>query len=164
MSNNGTGIARIVNGRPTEPQVRKLMDAFGNTPRGSTITYGQIEGVIGERRGSDRWTTLVGKFKERMLSEKGLHLEVRVNTGYEAVPAGDQLRSVKRIWKSAGRRFSKGIKVAEATPDAELNETEKSVKLHSLTFGSQLLQNIRSAAKLPAVQIRATETLPRARP
>jgi hypothetical protein len=160
---NGSHLTRVVNGRPTEPQVRALMEQFGAVERGTTIPHADLESALGLKRKDLRYRTVVSAWRDRMVREKGVYLEARAGVGYEALTGDNQMKVPTKKIRSAARGIFRGLKVAEHTPDETLSEPARAQKLHMLTRGWDLLQAVRAEARTAEhLQLPVSAALPRA--
>lgn len=128
-------MARVINGRPYEPQVKMLMERYGNMPRGSVIGSADIAQVIGEEEGSCRYWAVRGRWRARMLQDRGLACVTVSGEGVRLIDSADeQMRRVPLAHlKRAAKEMRASVNAAEWTRDAELTPEMQKARMHFLT-------------------------------
>lgn len=154
----------IITGRPTEPQVRTLMEAFPKIDRGQTIEHQQIAAVIGEKAGSGRYRSVLNAWRKRVLADKGIHFRAVPTVGVRAVEANEQVREGSNRLRSAGRRIAAGIKIVERTPESELTPAMRGERMHILTRGAILVATIRADRREIEYRIGQAGVMPKLKP
>lgn len=152
---------RVITGRPTGPQVEKLMAAIGkDLKRGDSITKERISEIIGEKADEPRWRTVVNAWRKKLLTDKGVYLEAVSGVGFKACLAADQIGVTGKFIRAGSRKIFRGLVVAEATPPLELDEDGRRRRDHILSRGKFLLDGVRAEARalsltLPMVEKRS---------
>lgn len=128
-------MARVINGRPYEPQVKMLMERYGNSPRGTVIASADIAQVIGEHEGSHRYWSVRRRWQMRMLQDRGLACMTIAGEGVRLIDSADeQMRRVPLAhMKRAAKQMRASVNAAEWTRDAELTPEMQKARMHFLT-------------------------------
>ena len=138
----------ILNGRSREPQLRALMEKFGDLLNpGDDVTHEMIEAVLGEVRTSARYRGLMVVWKRKMLVEKRKHLEARNAVGYHVCVGDERMEDVQRDIKRSTRALAAGVMKAEQAPAEELSDAGRRQREYMLTRGAARLQELRRDRK-----------------
>lgn len=151
----------VVTGRPMDPAVRKLMDAFATTPRGETITYAALEAIIGENRRTNRFKSVVMKWRKKMSDEHGKALDNLMNVGYTVCTATGQLNAAGSLMRQASRRVSKAVVYAERTPVEQLAEHDQRRRDHFLANAALIKQYAKQTASAVVCRLPERPSMPR---
>lgn len=159
MSN---GLSSVRNGRPVEPQVRKLIERF-RVSRGEVYRHADIESAIKERPDSLRYRTVTNAWRKAVLRDSGILMAAVPNVGFEALSAERQLKAAIGKMKSGGRSTRRGLNIADQTPEGELSDDLRASRQLVLTSGRRLADLIRAETKVFDLRVPVTEALPRGR-
>ena len=133
--------------RTTSPVVRTLMEKYGEAERGTVIKHFDLEQAIGAIRSTNRFRTCASAWKRAMLREKAILCKAVPGTGYELLPANEQMKEAGRYVRQAARRVFRGLDVAQRTPEHLLGEPERRTRNFMLTSGALLLSQVRENAR-----------------
>jgi hypothetical protein len=161
MSNAVPG---FVNGRPTKPDVDRLMAAFGQRKRdGSVLKHEEVESVIHEERRSSRYRTVVGAWRKRMVEESGVLIDGRKTRGegYRFLTAGEMVVYGISEVSQATRKIGRGARAVGLAPDEELTAAERMKRDHVASHMSFLMRSMRAARKAIGVGPSSYDALPR---
>lgn len=136
-------------GRPTEPQVRELMQNFESRKQGDSIGLSEISALIHEPIRSSRFETVVAAFRRRLLHDRGYVTEriagletIRIVTEDEKTGVG--LRGarvgVRKIHRSAAV-------VSIARPEAMNDQRARDTHFHASRVLDVLVSHTRQAVK-----------------
>lgn len=89
-------------GMSTDPELRLLDEKFSAIKEGDLLTHEDIEGVTGISRKAARYTTIICRYKKRLLKAKNLHLISEFKVGYHVLTAAER---VERNIEDASRGF-----------------------------------------------------------
>lgn len=149
-------IPRIVNGIPTELDVKALLGEFGVPEVGASLSYSDVSRVIKTPVTSSRWRTVTNQWRKRLIRDHRLFLLCRA--GSFIVANEDEKSEYSGAKQKHGIR---SIKVS-ATVDREyvdasqLSPTNQKAYEHRTLTNSTILQ---AAARLSKRQV---PTLPQA--
>lgn len=102
-------------GVPTEPGVRLLMETFVSPEPGTEISYAEISALINERPKTNRFRTIVTRWRDRLRRE--MNLESICEAGFDAVKILRE-NERERNARNLGRRNIKGLRIASAKANA----------------------------------------------
>ena len=74
--NGGKDAKLFFGGVPTEPDVKKLHEAFGVPDRGAVVSHSEIAAVIGVYRDESRYWTVVNRWRKDIEQEHGIVSDV----------------------------------------------------------------------------------------
>lgn len=145
---------------PTGPDVDRL--AAMAYVEGATITHDEIQEAIGERKGSQRYQTVVGAWKRRMLRERNIVLAAVPGVGYEVLRPGQRVTAGAALRAQAVRRARLGQRILRGTDTARLTPEERAVWDHEAKVGAAVIavgrtsmRQVAEAQKLAALAERA---------
>lgn len=136
-------------GVPTEPDVRKLMEAFPDLHDGDKVSYKQAARLIGidNYRTSMRFRTVTTAWRNRMFKQHNLLLVADPNEGwhvaepYERVQySGSKFRSGMRFTRRAGN-------LAARTDVTELDPEQQRARDHIVSVAGSVAAVAATAAK-----------------
>ena len=156
-------IPSIRNGRPVEPQVRKLLDAV-SVKRGDLFKHTDLAKIIGEDEDSLRYRTVTTAWRHRILRDTGILLAAVPRVGYEALQAERQIKAGVGKMRSGVRGLRRGLIFVEAAPVAELPEKSVLARAAILSDGSRLLDFARKEIKGFDARVPELAAIPRSRP
>jgi len=131
-------------GVPTAPDVAKLFNHFKLTEmfEGKMISYDEVGDVIGERHPDDRWWTVTGQWRKKMLEDHGIFIDtVRGSKCFKVTSNPEKVYVSMRYIEQAGRKAKKSQKVAGTVDrtklsDVELNKHDLAVLRNGLIMSS----------------------------
>ena len=131
--------ARVTNGTPTAPAVRKILEAHGDLKPGDIIEYATLEECVMEGRDSNRWRTVVNRWRQHLLSEN-IVLEPVRNVGYEVLDPSRRIQHAARQEDGGRKKIGRALHVANGTETDELSREERGYIDHlNRTYSSILL-------------------------
>ena len=130
-------------GLPTEPQVRKLDEAFQNIAqvRGTTIPHEQIEEIIKEKRGSFRYKTITNRWRKRIEARTGIVISGRgeaVRVGFRVLLDGEQLDFGISERKGAGRKIRRWHSTISSIDSKKLTAAQQTIQEHEMLSAARL--------------------------
>lgn len=137
----------IIQGRPTRPQVEKLMTRWGDIKRGDSITKKEIADVIGEEADSSRWRGVVNAWRGRILRERGIMLAAVSGVGFRATLPDEQVRVGAGKIRCAARMVYRGAAIVERVPPNELGEEARRQREFVLTRSRAALDSVRATSR-----------------
>lgn len=140
-------LAKVVNGRPVGPDVRKLMDTFGTVFRGVEIPYEDIEKLIGASHKEPRFRTVTNSWRRQVHETTGVFIECVPGVGFRGCDAKTQLETGGKSVRSACKKIAVGVALAQTTPESDLSDGDKKKREHLLTHGANLIQATRNTVR-----------------
>lgn len=142
-------------GVPTKPDVDKLREKFGVPKEGAVITWKQIEDVIGCKKGSSRFATVVDAWRKAMDREHQLIFGPVRGQGLKALPPDDRIELSSQKRKSGIRMVGRSFKIATFTDRNRLTPENQRVQDHILRSAAAIKLAVATAAKgidLPSLE------------
>lgn len=140
-----TSIPKRVGGLPTDIDVRALFEAFGVPNEGVVIPYETVAAVIKSPVTSNRWKTVTGRWRRRLVAEHNVYMLARDGAFSRRDPA-QRIELGAGDLRSAYRRVRRSHIVTEGTDRSRLTEEQKKQADHILMTTGALM----SAARLQA--------------
>ncbi len=139
-------------GIPTEPDVNRLREAFGVPETGRLISYEEVEGVIGCKRSSNRFKTVLSRWRWRLFKDHNVLTIPERGKGVRRANNGERVVSSGDTFKQGLRKISRASTVADQTDSEGLTPEQIRVRDHVSKTGAAL----RLAAATAAKQLKTT--------
>lgn len=156
-------IPRIRNGRPVEPQVRKLLEEV-KIERGEIYKHADLADIIGEEPESTRYRTVIGSWRNRVLRDTGVLLAAVPTVGFEALAAERQIKAGIGKMRSGVRTLRRGLVFVDAAPPSLLPPASVTARDAILKDGAKLLAFARMEVKSFDARVPELTAIPRGRP
>lgn len=161
-------IPQILNGEPTAPKVEVLMKHFGKLERdGRVITHEEIERVVGEKRTSNRYRTIVSAWRRRLKPEQGVYLSGRdsAGVGLTVLDASQMVNHGMRGIQHMTRGLGRAHVLIGLAPAEELSAEDQIRRDHAYTLSGVLLQAaVGTRRNLAAINKQPPSSLPKGGP
>ncbi len=137
----------LVNGVPTDLDVRRLDETFGTLNVGDEISYDEIDSALGIARSTSRWRTVTAAWRCRV--QRARHLVVGCNPGVGFVILDDsgKLDASARKLRSGLRSCRRSVKVAAFVDRGKLGAEERDRYDHTTKVASAVLMAASNEAK-----------------
>jgi len=112
-------------GVPTEPDVKTLMDQYGEIGEGVTIPWEEISLAINVPCKSSRYRTVVNAWRKRMEKEKGMLLIAINGVGLEVASPSQRVTKAHGYYKQSLRRVKRSTDIADGTDRVRLTDIER---------------------------------------
>lgn len=148
-------------GVPTEPDVKRLIEAFPKLVEGQTIAYQDIEVILGIDRKQSRYRTVTTAWRRAMLRVHNIEIEAVKSLGFRVMPPNDRLTgSVKRFGRGV-RAVGRSVGTMRRVPAERLSEEQQRVYDHASRRMQSTLDHARGEAQSIAAVFRPQEQLQR---
>jgi len=137
-------------GVPTAPDVKKLMDHFGVPEENVLLNWTEIEEVIGEEKGSSRFTSVTGAWRKKLRKDHNIEMIPEIGKGLKAANPHERVDLAGGLIHKATNSIKRSISVADKTDVTRLDEEHK--KRHtflSVLGGKMRMLFINEQKKLP---------------
>lgn len=131
-------------GLPTDPEVRKLREHFGDMQklRGTTISHEDIEKVIGVKREDNRYKTITNAWRKRIRKETGVEIrgdlaEV-IGIGFRVLTDGEQVTFSTDLRQRGAKRIRHSHIALANTDEEKLTDEQKRERAHGLHAAKML--------------------------
>jgi hypothetical protein len=93
-------------------------------PDGREITHEQLEAALVMNRAQSRYKTVLNKWRQVLLRERGIWLDGQLahGRGFVVLTPDEMVRFGNRSVRAAGRKFRKSLAVVSAPKDEQLSE------------------------------------------
>jgi hypothetical protein len=139
-------------GVPTDIDVQKIVDEIGVPKEDQMIEYSALEKILGIRKESYRWRTVVNAWRRRLEREHNVLFRAVMNEGYRALAPSGRVDIAGSTFKGALRRIGRAATIASGTDRERLTDEEKRVVDHVQNTGAALrLAASQAARKMKSV-------------
>jgi hypothetical protein len=155
--------ARIAAGRPTEPDCRRLDEAFPTLEAGTVVRYEDIAQIIGEDRKSNRFAVVLSAWRKRLFRLRNVDFRAVAGVGLRVLPEWDRVVCANGDFHGATRAVARSARRLGAVRTETLSPEQQRVATHAARVISATLQEATSGRKALVFEFRAAE-LPAANP
>lgn len=138
---------------PIQPDLDKLLQAFGKPEEGRVIRHEEIEAALGMRRGTSRYRAVLGKWRRKLVELHNVQLGLLVNVGYKALLPDERIDDSLGQFKRGARRIKEGVKRAASTHPDDLDPLHRARREHLIVSGGHIARQLtnlrRELPKLP---------------
>lgn len=99
-------------GAPTGPDVRKLIDAFGDLKPGDEITHDAVAEACGVAYKTDRYRAVTHAWRRKLLDTENIELGAVAGVGFRVLSANERLDAGFGGVKSGARKISRAVNKA----------------------------------------------------
>lgn len=155
-------LATLINGRPTRAQADKVFERVKSMADGDTISHGDVEAVMGEKKGTFRYATVLTAARKRIQRELGVHLAAERGVGYRRCTGIEQIRhGVGSIGRGV-RNIHKGVTMTAAVTDDRLPDGTHRKQRDFIVQQAQTLAEVaRHQKKTMSLTLGKPELLPK---
>jgi hypothetical protein len=155
-------IATIINGRPTRAQVEKLFQRVNEgMVEGEVVNHQTVGKLIGEDPKSQRYQTIIGVTRRRLINETGFFLQSEHGVGYRKATGHDQVKVMTTGLKRAARTGIRAVKVGAAVSDERLPiEADRTKRDFVVQQAKYMTEQLKLAGKQWMLMVSRTEALP----
>jgi hypothetical protein len=130
-------------GVPVEPDVKRLIDAFPPEllAPGATIGYADVERIINQDRGSNRFYRITKVWREKMKLDHSVIIkppDVPDNT-FRVLKEGEKVDYSANVFRSAIRKTKKSLDICVHTDVKQLQENELRTYNFLMTRNSKII-------------------------
>jgi hypothetical protein len=158
------GIQSIVNGLPTRPDVKLLLEAFKGLERdGRIIQHHEVSQVIGVHHSTNRYRSVVTAWRRTLEREEGIYLDgmKAAGQGFVVLAAPEMVRFGCGKLRQATKVVKRGVTAAGLAPDEELDLPDRTRRDHVLLHLCTALQSLRGESKALAKPPKIRPLIPR---
>lgn len=149
--------ARIALGRPTEPDCRRLDEAFPSLEVNTVIRYDAIAAVIGEALKSNRLAVVIAAWRKRLFRLRNIDLRAVPGVGLRVLPEWDRVVVANGDFSSATRAVARSARRLGAVRTETLNAEQQRVATHAARVIAATLTEATSGRKALVFEFRAAE-------
>lgn len=154
-------IGKIVNGVPTAPDVKRIVDALGGLERGQEIAHEDIEQIIGEKWRSGRYRTVTDAWRKKVYGDLNLLIAAVSGIGFRVLTENECVDTTRGWFRAGIRKTSRSIDVNSRINSNLLDEPVKRVhQIQSRLMNAHRTEIINATKKLSA-ELRLVKQLPR---
>jgi len=160
----------FIRGLPTDLEVRKLTEHFTDIHklRGMTIKHEELERVTGLKRDTNRYRTVITRWRKRVTRETGIELRgdlrADIGIGIRVLSASEQLEFSGDLDHRAGSRIRHSHRAVANIDDSDLTEEERRTKDHRILAARHVYQAMIESRKFPVSLPAPPESQPKRGP
>lgn len=148
-------------GLPYGPQVKRLEDKYPAPDEEATILHEELETIIGETRGTQRYYGIVNSWRKKLFNELGIDSAWVPGDGVKILTPDEHLHHGEKDTSSGRRKTKRGMKRTAATPRDRLNEIGKQRYDNDMIANAKLAAAMQEHNKLTAIELAPVKSLPR---
>lgn len=142
-----------------EAAVETLYSRLQTMNRGDTITHREITQITGQSYKGPLWKQIIIKAKRRLRNDRGIVLINEHALGYRLATVQEQLTVVpQRRFRESRRRMRLAEKEAGCTPDEEMSDHQRKLKLAMLKTAGENARKVAADARAMAAFSQPTST------
>lgn len=154
----------VVGGMPTEPDVKRLIEAFPSPKIGEIITHQQIVSVIGAAPGSTRYRTVVTAWRRQLFRQHNIDTKAVPGIGIAFLTASERVTESIRGYSAHVRGIRRDVRRIRSVRAEELTDQQQRATEHATRHMEATLSQARTDSKAIAVQFTPQAQLPRVKP
>ena len=129
-----------VTGRPTQPDVKLIIDKYPSMKPGDEVLYEEVEKIIQTPRNSTRFKTVTNAWRKRMDREHDIFIGVIPNKGFVVEVPSESVYDTKRGIRSGLRRITKSGSKAARINRKQLSAEESRTADHVIAVSAKLVE------------------------
>lgn len=126
-------------GMPTEPEVKKLIEAFQDLNEGDVIPHSKIAEVLEREMKTTRYKIVVEAWRKQLFHGGNVWLKAIPGEGYQVADPSARIESGVRKQKTALTYHRKAWQIVSTTDRARLTTEERQIQDHIIKNSSVYL-------------------------
>ena len=139
----------------TDPELASLANEFGVPAPGTEITHEALEKLLGLRRGTPRYQTVIAAWRRQLLADHRCRLKAVRGVGFTSAASPDSVGIAKDRYVGGVRKIHRSVTIASEANPYELDDNAKKVRDHVIRTGNKML-SLEATAKEPLVPMVVT--------
>lgn len=160
MNNSGL----FLGGVPTEPDVKKLIEAFPTLKPDDVVTHEEIAAIIGDTHRSSRFRTVVEAWRRALLKLHNIDTKAIRGVGYQVLQPMDRISASIKDYGAGTRKIVRSVGRARRVEMEKLTLEQQRVGEHAIRHMEATADHARRASKEIALKFSPQAQLPRAKP
>ena len=128
-------------GMPTEMDVKKLMSTFPKLHAGLQISHGEIELLIGVKKDTSRYRTIVNAWRQKIFKEQNEWFGSIPGVGYKVLSPEERRDFTVEIGGGIAKKARKMVKHAITIPTEKMSDLDKrsvdTLRLYSMRLAQE---------------------------
>lgn len=126
-------------GVPTEPDVKKLLEAFAEKATGSEITHEEVEQVLGISRNANRYRIVVEAWRSHQFKQNNIEIGALRGVGFKYLLPGERVDASFARFQFGLRQQKRSIEHAIRTPKQDLLPHQVAKVEHIINAGAAVV-------------------------
>jgi hypothetical protein len=148
-------------GLPYGPQVRKLEELYPKPEEDLMLIHEQIEKIIGEPKGTQRYYGIVDSWRKKLFNELGIDSAWLPGQGLKILQPSERLHASESDFKFGLRKTKRAVKRLAATPRDRLDAIGQQRYDHAAIVMAKIKGEADMAQKQLAIDLAPVKSLPR---
>jgi len=149
------------NGLPYGPQVKKMEEAFPSPEENKLLLHEDLEKLIGEKRGSQRYYGVINSWRKKIFNELGIDTAWMPGDGVKILPPEERLHASEFDFRIGLRKTKRAIRRLAATPRDRLDEIGQRRYDHASIIMAKIKGEADRAQKQLAIDLAPVKSLPK---
>lgn len=125
-------------GIPTEPDVKKLLDAFADIAVDAQVTHEEVEAVLGLNRQDNRYRSITTAWREHLLEHENKQVGAVAGIGFRVFSSKDRVASSVNSFKAGVRKQVKAVNNAMRIERGDLTQQDQHKVDHLVRVGASI--------------------------
>ncbi len=134
-------------GVPTEPDVKRLMEAFPSLTPGTILKHGQVSEVIGVTWRTSRYRTICSAWRHRLKREQNVVVRSLPGVGYVVRAEAERVNDAIGDGRRGVRTIGRAVRDIGLVKTEKLPENEQARALHARRLMEGALSSGREAMR-----------------
>ena len=133
--------------------IKNLWEAYGKDSliEGRVLRYEDLEKVLNEKRTTQRFKGIIGRWKDEVLTLCGKVLLCRINIGYEIADTHQRLSHAHSLQKSGVKKLQKSIVVQDTVHVTQLTQDERTLYQKMRNVAASLDISYKRELEMPSI-------------
>lgn len=154
----------FLGGVPTEPDVKRLIEAYSTLKPGDEITHAEMARTIDADERSNRYRTVVTAWRRQMLKLHNVDMQPIRGVGFRIIDGIERISASVKDYGGGVRKIVRSVGRARRVEMEKLTNEQQRVSEHALRHMEATADSARRASKEIASKFTPQAQLPRARP
>jgi hypothetical protein len=141
--------------------VKKLEEAFPKPDEDLLITHEELQALIGEEKGSQRYYGVINSWRKKLFNELGIDTAWDPGEGVKILAPADRLHASEHGFKQHLRATKRDSRRLAATPRERLNDVGQQRYDHVSIVMAKIKGAIDTTQKQLAVELAPVKSLPK---
>ena len=153
----------FIGGVPTEPDVKRLIDAFPSIASDIEITHAEISKILGVDAKSARYRTITSAWRRLLLRVHNVRMSPIAGIGYRVIDGIERVTENVKQYGRGARQIQRAARDIRATDRRKLDQEQQRVTEHVLRHMDATADHLRRVSKEMAIEFKPQAQLPRVR-
>lgn len=161
MGKKAQEAAQWLAGVPYGPQVKRLKDAYPKPEEGLVLSHDELEELLNEERGSQRYYGVVNSWRSYLLKDLGIDSAWVQGEGLKILDPAERLKVGEDQFRHGLRKTKRAFKRTAIIPRDRLDEIGKQRFDHQMKVMARMSTAAIEAKRELAIELAPVKSLPK---